>query len=504
MLGKNIYPIIFLAVLMVAAPLMAATPNHINRLELTHEDDFTIVTIYGRSALKTVHQSVEAKEGKPFRIVVDCLPARHNLQNKNFTELPSSVITGIRTSQYTVNPEEVVRIVLDLSRTSIYRVDELDNKVKIYVSDPDTKSFATWSSTRTAKDAPKKADSKLAVVNQTLPVTGPAKTVTSVEEKPVTVAKAKPTSKSEKQKVVVVKDNANKISETTSVAKAPVNNEPANQVKVENKIQTVHAKTTPPAPKYTVAKLPAPDAAMIYGPFPTVKPAPPVAQVTKPAVDQKKQKDQPQVLASADPQKDRSKTGPIPGRAPEMKVDEKHRQNPDQPTEKASTAPKTAPPTQPRPVTIAQVDDNSEPVESVKAKKAAASRYRRENAKSLRMKQTQVVEFPQRIVIKYSSSGLRDPFKTMIDEEVTGRGSFVSNRLPNIETLYLVGILKSGFGKSAALLEDIDGIGYILKPGDRIQNGYVSSIADEAVQFQINEYGWTRTVTRKMQSTESN
>ena len=507
MLGKKIYPIILLAILMVAAPLTAATPNHINRLELTHENDFTVMTIYGQTAMKTVHQSVEAKEGKPFRIVVDCLPARHNLQVKNFTDLPSSVITNIRTSQYAINPEEVVRIVLDMAKTTIYRVDELDNMVKVYVSDPDTKSFAAWSSNDVIKDTPNKTDDKFALnEKQVLPPANPVKKTTLNEKEQLATTIKKDPVKTKNQNTIATINSKKKTNQPEITAKPTSNtNNTVAQAAVQTKTQPTTKTNAKPQPQYTVAKLPAPDKAVAYGPFQTVKPTPAAAQTPASAKQNNNQKASSQVLASADVKKSQPQDNPIPGRSPEMKVNEKHQQKPERSRSGASASSGTSSTPQPRPVTVAQVnDEQAGSAESIKDKKAAASRYRRENAKSLRQKQTQVVEFPKRIVIKYSSSGLRDPFKTMIDEELTGKGNFVHDRMPNIETLYLVGILKSGFGKSAALLEDIDGIGYILKPGDRVQNGYVSSITDDAVQFQINEYGWTRTVTRTMKSTESN
>ena len=116
------------------------------------------------------------------------------------------------------------------------------------------------------------------------------------------------------------------------------------------------------------------------------------------------------------------------------------------------------------------------------------------------MKQTEVVQFPQRIVTKYSSGGSADPFKTLIDPTGISHGRVDLGRIPNIETLHLVGILKADDGKSSALMEDIDGIGYILKPGNRVKNGYVASIDDHAIYFQIKEYGWSRTIVKHMEN----
>ena len=74
------------------------------------------------------------------------------------------------------------------------------------------------------------------------------------------------------------------------------------------------------------------------------------------------------------------------------------------------------------------------------------------------------------------------------------------NKTPNVEALRLVGVLKSVEGKSAALLEDLEGIGFILKPGDRVQKGYLAKITDSRAYFQVNEYGWTRTIMKELET----
>ena len=43
-------------------------------------------------------------------------------------------------------------------------------------------------------------------------------------------------------------------------------------------------------------------------------------------------------------------------------------------------------------------------------------------------------------------------------------------------------------------------IGYILRAGDRVKNGYVAQIDKNAVYFQLNEYGWSRTVVKHMEN----
>jgi len=106
--------------------------------------------------------------------------------------------------------------------------------------------------------------------------------------------------------------------------------------------------------------------------------------------------------------------------------------------------------------------------------------------------------FPKRKVIKYQSWGTRDPFTALIDKSLAG---YEPGAPPNVETLRLVGVLKSNDG-SSALLEDLEGYGYILKDGDKVQNGYVVQIGTDKIIFQIQEYGWSRTIALKLESDE--
>lgn len=134
--------------------------------------------------------------------------------------------------------------------------------------------------------------------------------------------------------------------------------------------------------------------------------------------------------------------------------------------------------------------------DSVAARRSTA-RFRRD-ATSNKMKGTMVAEFPQRLVIKYSSKGVRDPFATLIDDEAT-QNSPIEIRIPNVEGLKLVGVIESAAGTAnRALFEDKDGYSYILKSGDKVRNGYVLRVELNEVYFQIFEYGWSRTLALKI------
>jgi hypothetical protein len=108
----------------------------------------------------------------------------------------------------------------------------------------------------------------------------------------------------------------------------------------------------------------------------------------------------------------------------------------------------------------------------------------------------QVETAPKRKTIEYNAS-VKDPFMPLVG---AGKGQMVEG-LPSLENLKLVGILEDREG-NRALLEDGEGNGYILRANDRIRGGYVVSVADSKVIFQVTEYGWTRTVALELEIPE--
>lgn len=107
---------------------------------------------------------------------------------------------------------------------------------------------------------------------------------------------------------------------------------------------------------------------------------------------------------------------------------------------------------------------------------------------------------PSRKVIRYHSEGRRDPFSPLVGKDRYSSGKR-RRGVPAAEQLRLVGIMRSLAGNKA-LFEDGEGNGYILSPGDRVRNGYMVSVSENKVLFQVNEYGWTKTVAMELVSTE--
>lgn len=592
MSGKFKYILALLVVCLMSTTMASAGAYQISKLELTHQKDFTVLTIPGTVGMQVSHQVVAAKDGKPNRIVIDCLNARHNLSAKKFSNLPSSVITGIRTAQFATQPEEVVRVVLDLKKEAIYRVESDNGAIKLFVSDPDARPFALWSapqiSTKTEKSVRATEKQKVAKVTPIVkkPITSDNKVVNQKQSKPVTVASIIPHGSPKiakveaeavddykkpvpiqfklnnaKAKVVVKKPTPT----LTKIDKSDVRSEikiskpvipKEKQVVKKQAVKTLVASKPVPI---VVVKKQAEKPLAVSKPVPTVvakkkavkssvvsKPVPTVvaqkqdkgkAQVEKPKARAKAKPSQPTVAKVETPKKSKprvdlaarakekaivfssSKVGPYPpapgvvppGSATPQK--DVHQLTPAEqlrlkgekkpkPSGEAKPQPKKivlTPPPSPKksaPVTVASVDKSeSKKLSSVRNK---ASKYRRDAAKNARLRQAHVVQFPQRLVIKYNTGSMRDPFETLIDLGNGNLGGIEVNRIPNIEVLSLVGIIEAPNRKGAALMEDHEGIGYILKPGDRVRNGYVAQVDKKAVYFHINEYGWTRTVAKYM------
>ncbi|HEX2896705.1 MAG TPA: AMIN domain-containing protein, partial [candidate division Zixibacteria bacterium] len=135
---------ILLAVLLVTTGSVLA--SRVNGINVSHDEEFTITKIDVEGGVRFTHQTEIAKDGKPFRIIVDVLAATHEMGAKRFINLPDCKVTGIRTSQYAVDPENIVRVVFDMRGETAYRIDSDEHTINIYFYDPDAGQFPIWSS----------------------------------------------------------------------------------------------------------------------------------------------------------------------------------------------------------------------------------------------------------------------------------------------------------------------------------------------------------------------
>jgi len=98
----------------------------------------------------------------------------------------------------------------------------------------------------------------------------------------------------------------------------------------------------------------------------------------------------------------------------------------------------------------------------------------------------------------YQSFGKDDPFKGLVS------GDFEQSHateLVDINSAALVGVMW-GQEDRFALVENGDGFGYILRVGDRVQNGRVVSIRKNSITARITLYGISNRVVLKLAETE--
>lgn len=480
MLGKTYTAIILALTLVAGAATMTAASTAITQIDLSRDGSFTVLTIHGNGQFRYAHESVEATASKPFRVVIDCLAARHDLPQFHFTDLPPSVVTAIRTSQYSVTPEEVVRVVLDLARESVYRVEAAGDNVKVYVSDQKTAPFPLWTSGKTS--TPRPSDSKQVAAKPagekpvpSVTAAKPAVTSETSTKKPTTVAKTEPTAQK-------------KVTKTTppQVAKLPA---PDNKDAKTPTVAKTTPKTTVPSTKQGVAQTPA------KKPVPATKLANDTIERAKAFAQVKAEtKVKPTAATGGKPKNDEAK--------PEASHKNTKSTEPSTTEQITPSVKPTVTPESTKPSSVAENKDTelADAETPADKEKVDLSRYRRATAKEAEIKASKVVEFPKRMVIKYTKTNSRDPFEALIALTENQKKRIPDlNKPPNAEALHLVGILESVVGKDAALLQDRDGIGFILRTGDRVQNGYVAQIDENAVYFQINEYGWSRTLVKHME-----
>ena len=94
----------------------------------------------------------------------------------------------------------------------------------------------------------------------------------------------------------------------------------------------------------------------------------------------------------------------------------------------------------------------------------------------------------------YRAFNRRDPFRCLIRGDLKE----VSGDLVDINNVKLVGVL-SGDMQKYAMLEDKNGIGYILKAGDPIRNGSIVSVSEKSLIARISMYGQTNRITLRLE-----
>jgi hypothetical protein len=557
----------------------------ISDVSLEKEGNFTKLTIYADKPFEFVHSTAETEGGKPYRVIIDCQDAIYNLPQHNFIKsLPPGTIKGIRTSQFQIEPEKIVRIVLDLDKPAIYKVVERgeDKKGAIAILTSQDLSFPFWTAGENVKtSSPGKSASSIPLEktteesfkskdtlltsseNNSRPDLRPAENVnpqevekkatferplsfadtseinTKKETLPVSMAKPEP-KKSEFESTGKDVESEKKVSEQTGekVVLATAGTPPEVFSAPDQKDQKLQSEQGEDKKGETTVEKEA-----SKGSFSKPSPQAPLkiekekssslrqaqggeqSRTEETSAKESGKKESIQKVSNSSQKEIISSTAEV--EHPAKKSPEESKISSISPTAKGEKEPiqkeplslDGSPSSQKEAISSASEAGKvaREPAEKSETKSMNPAAEEEKLAllsseeKSIKEKTVPpesliVVSRPggtelevvfQRKVVYYHGEDRRDPFAPL-----TGRIStdFGKLPLPMFESLKLVGVLKDEEG-NRALLEDEKGYGYILKNGDKIKNGYVVSVEDNKVIFQIEEYGWSRTIALEL-STE--
>lgn len=463
-----------LAGILCGAVTPAQASCRIQNVSLERAGKFTKITVYADGPFEFSHATEEAKDGKPYRVIIDCKDALFGLPQNNFTEgLPVGTIRGIRTSQFEVVPERIVRVVLDVEGPVVYKV--LDNKGKnkasiaiLTAGDPD---FSMWTAatvegggkrgTKTEDTGEKiTAKQQASSPGKTGPSSGTAKApnVISSPDKLASgeASKAKYTTK------------------TTTVAVKPQAGQPA---AVRKKISRSPVPLGPFPEEVKVAQETREDKAeTAKGSEDMVSTSAVPAETKKTKTPSVSSSGSKQNLVQRAPRRRRIiLSAAPPGPYPEESV-----------VSEAMTQPAVA---QTENVAKEATGTIAEGIGKILGPESVVAKETQLLPESLMVAQEsgqiELELVPQRKVVQYNPGTKRDPFVPLTDKRDM---SFGAAPLPLFESLKLVGILRDDHG-NRALLEDQMGFGYILTAGDRIKDGHVISVDDEKATFQVEEYG---------------
>ena len=136
MVSKKLLFLITAVIVCLIAGTVSA--SKVSDVELFYDNGLTTAKIKVEGTVRFTHQTEVAKDNKPYRVIVDVLSGTHNLGGHKFVSLPNCPVKAIRSSQYAVNPEAIVRIVFDMDAERVYRIDTKENY--------DTLSYELWQS----------------------------------------------------------------------------------------------------------------------------------------------------------------------------------------------------------------------------------------------------------------------------------------------------------------------------------------------------------------------
>lgn len=434
----------------------------IENISLERAGKFTRVSVYADGPFEFVHSTEEAKDGKPYRVIIDCKDALFALPQNSFREgLPSATIKGIRTSQFQAFPERIVRVVLDLKGAVVYKVIDTGEKNRATIgilaaSDP---NFPVWMASETK---PGKGQVLARREKQAAGSTARAETQRAhkkgASQRALSYADARETAATTEKKQTASKRTwlRRKISRYAAPLGPFPQEETLVQTAQREEVKKIEAsermavKTTPP----TAVKTEKDQIVSSSGAKPSLSFKTPTRR---------------RISRSPTPLGPFAKEEPLVD-ATQKKVAETKAVR----QEDASTS------------TSAIITEGIAKILGPESVVAKETQMLSDSLVVLAEPQKGEVDLvPQRKRVQYDPGTKRDPFAPLVDKQDM---TFGAAPLPLFENLKLVGILRDDQG-NRALLEDEIGFGYILMAGDRIRNGYVISVEDDRATFHIEEYG---------------
>ena len=97
----------------------------------------------------------------------------------------------------------------------------------------------------------------------------------------------------------------------------------------------------------------------------------------------------------------------------------------------------------------------------------------------------------------YQSFGTPDPFRSLL----AGAFEPKQQEIVDLHTVQLVGVIWED-EEIAAMVQDVQGFGYTLRPGDTVKNGNVVSITPDALVARLDIFGQTTQMTLRLQRGE--
>jgi hypothetical protein len=107
-------------------------------------------------------------------------------------------------------------------------------------------------------------------------------------------------------------------------------------------------------------------------------------------------------------------------------------------------------------------------------------------------RRAQLAQIDEHVTYQYNAIGRRDPFQSLLSGEFVGN-DVGGDAPPDPGGMKIVGIVW-GASDQFAMVEDARGNSYVLRKGDKLQNGYVESLRRDAVVVNVTADGQSQQV----------